>query len=200
MPQEVATAEDDHSELSPFRSRWQENHGNLLMSFVGVILVIGSGVLLYTQNRFVPPRFPESDMIVKPATDTIMVGPNLAPDEAIVIRVTGAANDFGSIKIAIYDNKQTFNDPDRAIATNSLKLENGEASWTVPAAELPKKIAIAVYHDENEDDSLTLNRFGIPSERYGFSRNARGLVGPPEFDEASITTPKGGTTLDLFIR
>jgi uncharacterized protein (DUF2141 family) len=61
-------------------------------------------------------------------------------------------------------------------------------------------MAIAVYHDENNDGQLNRNRLGIPTERYGFSRNARGLTGPPGFEQAVIRRPKAGETIELFIR
>jgi uncharacterized protein (DUF2141 family) len=211
-----ATIENEDSDFSPIKSRWQENHGNLLMSFVGLILVVGSGLLLYRQNRFVPPRFPEAEMIVQPPTETTAAAldrqspdrqspdrqspDRQSPGDFMMLRVAGAANNLGSIKIAIYGNEETFNDPDRALATNTLPLENGVAEWAIPVSALPSEIAIAAYHDENEDGQLTLNRFGIPSERYGFSRNARGLTGPPSFRQALIARPKGGTSLELFIR
>jgi len=197
-----ATFENDRSDYSPIKSRWQENHGNLLMAFVGIIGLIGSSVLIYRQNRFVPPRFPESDMIVLPDEEMSKLAPvsQIGPDDVVLIRVTGAANDFGNIKIAIYENEQTFNNPDLATATNTLSLEGGEAVWAVPVSGLPNRIAIAAYHDENEDEQLTLNRFGIPSERYGFSNNARGLTGPPSFQQTVINVPPGGETLNLFIR
>jgi uncharacterized protein (DUF2141 family) len=118
----------------------------------------------------------------------------------IILRVTGAANDQGSIKIAIYENEESFNDPDSAFATSSLALENGQATWVIPIAGVPERIAIAAYHDENEDQQLTLNRLGIPTERYGFSRNARGLTGPPSFKQTVIDRPEGGEVFDLFIR
>ncbi len=196
-----ATFENEDSEFSPMKSRWQENHGNLLMAFVGLILLVGSGLLIYRQNRFVPPRFPEADMIVQPPSEATAAGVDgKSPADFIIVRVAGAANDAGSIKIAIYGSEETFNDPDRALATNTLPLEDGVAEWIIPVSALPSEIAIAAYHDENEDKQLTLNRFGIPSERYGFSRNARGLTGPPSFRQAVIARPKGGTALDLFIR
>ena len=39
-------------------TRWQENHGNLLVLFVGFVILIGAGILFYRQHRFVPVQFP----------------------------------------------------------------------------------------------------------------------------------------------
>ncbi len=191
---------DEPGDYAPRKSRWQENHGSLLMAFVGLIMLVGSGVLIYRQNRFVPPRFPQSNMIAPPAEESSESDSDLSNQEVALIRVTGAANDFGTIKIAIYENEETFNNPDLAFATNSLPLNDGEAIWAVPVNRLPEMMSIAVYHDENQDEQLTLNRFGIPSERYGFSGNARGLAGPPAFKQTLIDRPVNGQTLELFIR
>ena len=199
MTQE-ASFEKEQQVFSPVKTRWQENHGNMLMAFVGLILLVGSGVLLYRQNRFVPPRFPDSDMIVIPDAEYSESAAELPADELIAIRIAGAANNKGAIKVAIYGSEESFNRPEQALLTNSLPLREGEALWILPVAQLPDRIAIAAFHDENEDGRLTLNRLGIPAERYGFTQDARGLTGPPSFDQAVIDRPPGGETLFIFIR
>lgn len=168
------------------------------MGFVGVVLLIGASVLLYMQNRFVPPRFPESDMISNPESGQ-SVAATLSSGEA-VIRVTGTATDYGQIKIAIYGSDTTFNQPPEAAFAQSSSILDGEAILTLAVEDLPEQIAIAAFHDENSDGSLNRNRFGIPSERYGFSRNARGLTGPPTFGQTVIPRPKPGDTIEIFVR
>lgn len=46
--------------------------------------------------------------------------------------------------------------------------------------------AIAVFQDMNGNGQLDTNWMGVPSEPYGFSKDARGSFGPPGFDQASI--------------
>jgi uncharacterized protein (DUF2141 family) len=46
--------------------------------------------------------------------------------------------------------------------------------------------ALSVFHDANNDGKLGANPAGVPIEPYGFSRDARGRFGPPEFDAAAI--------------
>ncbi|MRR38306.1 DUF2141 domain-containing protein, partial [bacterium] len=41
--------------------------------------------------------------------------------------------------------------------------------------------AIAVFHDKNDNDVLDKNIMGVPKEEYGFSNNARGRLGPPDY-------------------
>ena len=45
--------------------------------------------------------------------------------------------------------------------------------------------AVAIYHDENSNNKF--DKFlAIPSERYGFSNNAKVFFGPPKFKDASF--------------
>ena len=53
-------------------------------------------------------------------------------------------------------------------------------------------------HDENMNGKLDTNRFGVPSEGYGFSNRARALLTAPSFSAASFR--HDGGTLNLNIR
>ena len=44
-----------------------------------------------------------------------------------------------------------------------------------------------MFHDENDNGRLDENAWGVPTEGYGFSNNARGLLGAPSFDSAQVT-------------
>lgn len=180
-------------------TRWQENHGNLLLVFVAIVMVIGLCILFYRQNRFVPPRFPEAEMI-----ETPVVTPSLEDtDQAasvVTIKVSGAISDNGSIKIALYGSEADFDKTENAVASESLLILEGESVWTIPPKQLPAKFGVAAYHDENNDELLNRNRLGIPTERYGFSRNARGLTGPPSYKQSVIDRPAAGGTINIFIR
>lgn len=184
---------DDAPIASP--SLWQENHGNLLLILLAIIFLVGAGILAYRQNRFRPPRFPSANAIQNPAPER-----SLSTEQSVVIAVAGAGSDKGAIMIAVYDDAAKFNDPSQAVFLQSLEIQNGAARWPISSESLPKKFAIAAFHDENGDGTLNRNPLGIPTERYGFSRNARGLTGPPEYDRASIDRPQNGEQLAVFLR
>lgn len=107
----------------------------------------------------------------------------------LTIRVSGAANEQGSVLVAVYDSQETFNDPKRAVAATTCPIVDGAAICTLPAGELPGRLAVAAFHDENGDAMLNRNAFGIPLERYGFSNDARGMTGPPKYEQAVIEGP-----------
>jgi uncharacterized protein (DUF2141 family) len=47
----------------------------------------------------------------------------------------------------------------------------------------PGKYAFKYFHDENKNEKLDVKWMGIPKEGYGFSNNAKGTFGPPQFDK-----------------
>jgi len=46
--------------------------------------------------------------------------------------------------------------------------------------------AFTVFADENANGKLDTNLVGMPTERYGFSNDATGFMGPPRFDAAAV--------------
>ena len=61
----------------------------------------------------------------------------------------------------------------------------------------PGTYALAVVHDENMNGKLDTNLLGIPKEGYGFSNDAKALLGAPSFSAASF--PYDGQNLELTI-
>ncbi len=65
----------------------------------------------------------------------------------------------------------------------------------------PGSYALAVYHDENGDGKLDTNFLGIPTERYGFSNDARSMMFfPPSFAAARFVVPAAGTAISLRLK
>ena len=174
---------------------WTKNHGNLLLGFVGIILIVGASLLFYQQNLlFEKPRFPDSENI------QAVLAAGDPTSGIVVIRILGAANDNGTMKIAIYGAESTFERPADAVFASVEPITAGQVYIPVPLNALPEKIAIAVFHDENDDSILNKNAIGFPSERYGFSRNVRGLTGPPTWAQTVIARPLNNETIEVFVR
>lgn len=53
--------------------------------------------------------------------------------------------------------------------------------------------AIALFQDLNNNSKLDTGIFGIPTEKYGFSNNAKGFMGSPSFKKAKFSFPKSKT-------
>ena len=65
------------------------------------------------------------------------------------------------------------------------KIVNHTAKWIF--LEIPYgEYVVATYHDRNENEILDSNFLGIPKEAFGFSNRARGIVGPPDYEESKF--------------
>ena len=61
------------------------------------------------------------------------------------------------------------------------------------------RYGLSAFHDENADGKLDTYPLGIPKEPYGFSRDARGMFGPPSFDASAIDLQKD-TAITVQVR
>jgi uncharacterized protein (DUF2141 family) len=171
---------------SPASNLWRQNHGNFLLGVIGVILVIGAMILAYRQLRFQRPRFP---VVIRQAAQQQpleAMSEEGGPRRVVIVRVIGAASDEGTMRIAAYARGTDFNDPDGNVAVASWPIQAGIAEGRLNLPEDFQELAFAAFHDANDNGVLDRNLLGIPSERYGFSGNARGLAGPPDFADALV--------------
>ena len=116
-------------------------------------------------------------------------------DGELEITVDGINSDAGKVMVALHAEAgaTVFPDVKGAIAAQWVRAAPG-AHRFVFANLPPGRFAVAVFHDENDNDELDANFLGVPTEGYGFSRNARGTFGPPSFSEAAVEIPAGGGT------
>jgi uncharacterized protein (DUF2141 family) len=109
----------------------------------------------------------------------------LAHAADLTITVKGVRSADGAVFLAVYDSDKSFMKPPQAKTTRRLNASKGELEIVIH--DLPAgKYAISSYHDENGNGKLDTNALGIPEEGYGFSNDARGTSGPPQFLEAAL--------------
>ena len=90
----------------------------------------------------------------------------------------------GAVRAALFDRAEGF-PRGAALRTATALAVQGKA--TLQFTDLPPgDYALTAYLDENNNSKLDSNLFGLPTEPYGFSRNARGMTGPPAFADAAF--------------
>ena len=101
----------------------------------------------------------------------------------LIVKVEGLKSTTGNLVVGVYQSSPDFLKKEFTSATIPVESRNQQFTLSgMPGGSY----AIAIYHDENEDGKLTANFMGLPKEGYAFSNNARGLVGPPDFNKAAI--------------
>ncbi len=103
----------------------------------------------------------------------------------IEIILEGFKNDKGRVAIALFKSADGFpNAVEKIFKAEMNKIK--DAKSTVVFNDIPYgEYAFAVLHDENENGKMDYS-FGIPQEGYAFSNNAKGTLGPPEFEKAKF--------------
>ncbi|MDG2381338.1 MAG: DUF2141 domain-containing protein [Pirellulaceae bacterium] len=117
----------------------------------------------------------------------------------LLIEIAGVQPGKGKIQIAIFDNPHVF--PDQAKALRLAWCAADGETVDVNLSELPPgEYAIAAFQDANNDGVLNRNALGIPTEVYGFSNDARGRFGPPDYRLVVLDATADRTRLPIILR
>ncbi|WP_109300312.1 DUF2141 domain-containing protein [Aquimarina sp. AU474] len=107
--------------------------------------------------------------------------------QSIEVTITNVQTDEGTIMIGLYNAESNFlNKPYKSI---SIKANKGPLKASFKNI-LEGEYAISLYHDQNNNNELDTNFFGIPKEPYGTSNNAKGRFGPPKWVDAKFLVSK----------
>lgn len=100
------------------------------------------------------------------------------------IEVTVPAQKQGAVLAALFNQSEGF---PRGKPLQVAMAQPGDGKAVVQFVGLPEgDYAVSVFLDENSNMKLDANVFGVPTELYGFSRNARSALGPPPFADAAF--------------
>ncbi|PZO53463.1 MAG: hypothetical protein DCF16_06595 [Alphaproteobacteria bacterium] len=116
------------------------------------------------------------------ATVTVQLT-GLQPQGSVMMQVFNSAEGYGS------GDQLTARQIPITAASASVSFEN------VP----PGQYAIRLFHDVNGNGQLDTNPFGIPTEPFAFSNNARGRFGPASWEDAVFTVTAGPNVHQITI-
>ncbi len=122
---------------------------------------------------------------------------SVSPSEepiTLTILIQGVPNSDGNIRVGVYDSPAKFRSSTGVAYQHIQAAQKG--NMTLKLSLQPGSYAVAVFHDANGNGKLDTNFLGIPTEAYGFSNDARGSFGPPDFKDCLITIT-GPTTISI---
>ena len=113
--------------------------------------------------------------------------PALAQDSTADITFTfETGQPSGQIMVALYDSQSAYDGGGRPVRVERVSVT--ATSSVVDFADLPAgDYAMRAFHDLNGDGEMSRNPFGMPTEPFAFSNNARGNMGPAGWDRAHFT-------------
>lgn len=121
-------------------------------------------------------------------------GPSDLPQHPIEVEVRGVRSDQGVLRIAVYDNRETFLREGGILHGVSVPPTTTRVELDVPDR---RPVVVSVFHDLDGDAQLQRGAFGIPIEPWGFSGRPS-LVGPPSWEACAIVPePDAVVVIDL---
>jgi len=103
----------------------------------------------------------------------------------LTVTVENVKSNDGKISVAVYENADNFLKFDKVFKADSTPSKKGTTEVVIK--DLPEgRYALAVFHDENDNDELDTNMLGIPKEPLGFSKGKMKTFGPPSFEECAF--------------
>lgn len=113
--------------------------------------------------------------------------PNPVANQSLTVTITRLENNNGSVLVSLFREGAGFPD-DASRATGKMKVSIANNSARAVFTNIPPgQYAVAILHDENNNQKMDKNFLGLPKEGYGFSNNASAPFGPPSFRKASFT-------------
>ncbi|APQ17559.1 DUF2141 domain-containing protein [Maribacter hydrothermalis] len=111
-----------------------------------------------------------------------MLSNAISAQHNLSLTIDGVPSDKGTICYAVYTTENSFLNFDKVYKSGSEKAVKGSTAFSI--SNLPDgDYAIAIFHDENGNQNLDTNMFGIPKEQVAFSKGKMKMFGPPKFGE-----------------
>ncbi|NBW08978.1 MAG: DUF2141 domain-containing protein [Caulobacteraceae bacterium] len=127
----------------------------------------------------------------------LMAAPAFAADDATVTLTFDTAATTGEIMVVLFGSEAAYSGQGAPVAQAMIDVAAGQhtATFTVPVGDY----AVKSFHDVNGDGRMNTNPFGMPTEPYAFSNNARGNMGPATWDQAHFTV-EGDTAQTISLK
>jgi uncharacterized protein (DUF2141 family) len=117
--------------------------------------------------------------------------------EMFTVHIKNVKNEKGQLIIAIFDNETDFLEkPYMTIRTSAVSPELEVNFENLKYGTY----AISIIHDENENDKLDTNLFGVPKEGFGFSNDVMGSFGPPSFEKSKLSWQGNSVPISIKLR
>ena len=116
----------------------------------------------------------------------------------LTVIITGFTNETGNCRFAIDNSEFVYESDDTVWIGKVLPIINEKVIVVIDSLEYGE-YAVRVFHDENKNEIVDTNIFGIPTEDYGYSNNASSWFGPPSWDKAKFIFDKTEMTIEIEV-
>ena len=115
----------------------------------------------------------------------------------LIIDISGFPSSDGFAMVALNNSIESYKGGENA-AIAKTKVMVVDRKVQVVFTNLPYGwYGISLYHDENNNGKMDKNMMGIPKEAYGFSNNAKGFFGKPDYKDVKFELNSSEKQIDI---
>lgn len=104
----------------------------------------------------------------------------------LIVNISGFPSSEGFAMVALHDSEESYRgEGAAAIAKTQIKVVNQKVQ-AIFGNLAYGWYGISIFHDENANGKMDKNAMGIPKEAYGFSNNAKGFFGKPDYTNVAF--------------
>jgi len=123
-----------------------------------------------------------------------------SPCPIIHVKILNIRNSNGPVACALFESPDGFPAEYLHAATNIMVIKVRDKQARCDFLDIPPgTYALVVVHDENMNSKLNTNWLGAPTEGYGFSNDAKAILGAPSFSAASFPYDEKGMALTISL-
>ena len=117
----------------------------------------------------------------------------------LIVLIDGFENDRGDARAGLCNSPEEYKSERETFRQAALPIKSGKVEWVLK--DLPwGEYAVKVHHDKNANGILDKNAVGIVKEAYGFSNNARGFFGPPDYEAVAFKFDQAAMTVKITVK
>ena len=108
-----------------------------------------------------------------------------AQSAELLVSIDHIKSDNGTVLAQLFFGEENYqNKKSKEYAMLNAKTGQGELRFS---DLIPGDYVVRLYHDENNNQKMDANAFGMPTEGYAFSNEAIGNMGPPKYKDMVVT-------------
>jgi len=123
----------------------------------------------------------------------LLASPAIADETTqLTVTIDGIKDVQGTINLGVFD-QSGYDGESGAVNGARITVDADTVTATIEGLA-PGTYGIKLYQDVNDNGAMDTNPFGMPTEPYAFSNNAKGRFGPAKWDQAAFEVTADGTT------
>ena len=135
-------------------------------------------ILTIVLTSFIGIGYGQNNLLTE--LNTVTYNEETLNDVNVEVVIEGVRSKKGKLVIAIFKDQESFEKrkPIKKVVLNKSEIEGNEIAFNIS----PGTYGISVLDDENDNNLMDYNFFGMPKEGFGFSNYYHKGLSEPHFD------------------